>query len=76
MIEFDLQDNGNTDESDADGANDQDAKIVGDDDDHEHFAVDDDIDFLLILTQELHTSDLLERTIVLASSQTNRSLSC
>ena len=48
MIEFDLQDNGNTDESDADGANDQDAKIVGDDDDHEHFAVDDDIDFLLI----------------------------
>ena len=48
MIEFDLQDNGNTDESDADGANDQDAKIVVDNDDHQHFAVDDDIDFLLI----------------------------
>ena len=48
MIEFDLHDNGNTDECDADGSDWPRCKIVGDDDDHEHFAVDDDIDFLLI----------------------------
>ena len=28
MIEFDLHDNGNTDECDADGSNDQDAKLL------------------------------------------------